>query len=273
MNENEWIELIEVHRDRLLSLAREASEAIMLIRADDQELGVTLKGDQSPVTRADIAAHNIIVAGLEEITPEILIVSEEDESRHKDRVSVAAYWLVDPLDGTKEFINGYDDFTVNMGLVLRDPEGVGYTRFGVVGFPARRLYYSGGIGLGAYRHTYTRGQWSSEPISVSPPQTPLRVVTSRSHLSQETLDYVDSLGVPVQLIKAGSASKFCMIAEGRADLYPRLSPINEWDIAAGHAVLEGAGGQVETDHGFISYGQRVSLRLMSLIARSQTLKP
>lgn len=268
MQNHEINSLIRDHHLALLDLVRQANKVIMTIRGEG-ELNTQFKSDQSPVTKADIAAHHVINQGLNDLFPSILVVSEEDSRSHNDRVNHSAYWLVDPLDGTKEFINGFDDFTVNIALVVRDELGVGYTRFGVVSLPMRDTYYSGGLGIESQKHRWVAGSWVSQSIAVGQPQAPLRVVTSRSHLTQSTLDYVEGLNKTTTLVKAGSASKLCLIAEGEADLYPRLSPICEWDIAAGHAVLEGAGGTVRhiDDKQVITYGDRSSIKLEGLIAR------
>ena len=260
--------LIRDHHLALLELIRTASQAIMSIK-DEGVLNTQLKNDQSPVTQADLAAHQIIYNGLNTLFPHILVVSEEDSRSHHQRVNETVYWLVDPLDGTKEFINGFDDFTVNIALIVRDEQGLGYTRFGLMSLPMQGIYYSGGIDFGSQQHRWAEGSWTSQSISVTQPHSPLRVVTSRSHLTQTTLDYVERLETATTLVKAGNASKLCLIAQGEADLYPRLSPICEWDIAAGHAILEGAGGMVRQidETQLITYGGKQSIILDGLLAR------
>lgn len=238
--------LVHEQTPQLLDLVRQASLAIMSIKNEADDLQIQSKDDQSPLTQADLAAHEIIVAGLAQLFPNILIVSEEDNTSHQDRIQATHYWLVDPLDGTKEFINGYDDFTVNIALICRNSSGLAEPRYGFMGIPEKELYYSGGKDLGAWKHKAQEHQWLSQPLAQLDKNAPniYRVVTSRSHLNQATLDYIASLDKKSTLVQAGSASKFCLIAEGQADLYPRLGPICEWDIAAGQAILEGVGGHV-----------------------------
>ncbi|MFO7705894.1 MAG: 3'(2'),5'-bisphosphate nucleotidase CysQ [Halopseudomonas sp.] len=215
-------------------------------------LTVTDKADASPVTAADLAAHQIIVDGLQRLTPDIPVLSEEDaaiplaQRRHWQR-----FWLVDPLDGTKEFIAGSDEFTVNIALIEH-----GQVRFGVVGIPARNSLFWGGKGLGAWRSQH--GQ-SAQAIQCRAAGEPLVVVASRRHTSPEQealLAHLQTQG-NVERVNVGSSLKFCLLAEGRADLYPRYAPTCQWDTGAAQAVLEGAGGQVLGLNGQrFSYPQR-----------------
>lgn len=209
-----------------------------------QDLPVQLanKADDSPLTRADLAAHQCICEGLEQITPGVAVVSEESEESQRARQPLGHFWLIDPLDGTKEFLARNGEFTVNIAWVVD-----GVAAWGVVYAPALDLMYWGGQGGGAWRARAGR----SEAIRVAPPVAagaPRRVVASKSHLNAETRAFIDQLG-PVQLIQAGSSLKFCKVAEGQADVYPRLAPTCEWDTAAAQAVLEGAGGRVVDVHG------------------------
>ncbi len=215
-------------------------------------LTVTDKADASPVTAADLAAHQIIVDGLQRLTPDIPVLSEEDadiplaQRQHWQR-----FWLVDPLDGTKEFIAGTDEFTVNIALIER-----GQVRFGVVGIPARNSLFWGGKGLGAWR---SQDKQPAQIIQCRTAGEPLVVVASRRHTSPEQEALLAKLEAQgnVERINVGSSLKFCLLAEGRADLYPRYAPTCQWDTGAAQAVLEGAGGQVlGLDGQRFSYPQR-----------------
>ena len=205
--------------------------------APDHEVEVWRKADQSPLTAADLAAHHAIVEALQVLTdPPIAIVSEEDSASQQYRTSCAQFWLIDPLDGTKEFIAKNGEFTVNIALIDQ-----GKAVLGVVYAPAIDAMYWGGAGLGAYRQFGEQ----LDPIRVTgaAPAAPCRVVASKSHLNAETEQFIAGLG-PSDLVQAGSSLKFCRIAEGAADIYPRMAPTCEWDTAAAQAVLEGAGGVV-----------------------------
>lgn len=226
--------------DSVIKVAEEAGRAILGVY--DGPIKVTVKEDESPLTQADQAAHNVIEYALEHLTPEWPVVSEEsDELRKQCRTQAECYWLIDPLDGTKEFIRRNGEFTVNIALILH-----GKPVFGVVHVPVTRLSYWGGLGLGSWK----RSDQGQQAIKVSPPLPgfPLKVVGSRSHLTAETEAYLAALG-EYELVSVGSSLKFCLLAEGRAHLYPRLGPTCEWDTAAAQAVLEGAGGHVETLEG------------------------
>lgn len=230
-------------QNSLIELAEEAGSAIMKVRAQT-DFAVLEKSDKSPVTAADLAANAIIVATLPSII-DVPIVSEECWTG--EGAGTAGFWLVDPLDGTKEFIAGSGDFTVNIALIDH-----GRPIFGVVHAPTRSLTYWGGPGIGAWR--MLNGKTEALPVSASA-EGPLRVVASASHLNAETQAYLDALGEHV-LVQAGSSIKICMIAEGSADLYPRLGPTCEWDTAAADAVLRGTGGMLEqTDGRPVIYGK------------------
>jgi len=199
---------------------------------------VMRKADDSPLTQADLSANRIILAGLAQLTPDIPVISEEScDIELARRQQWQRWWLVDPLDGTKEFIAGSEEFTVNLALLE-----LGQVVFGVVGVPARGLLYYGGKNIGAWRR---QGQLVEE-IRVVPAQNPLRVVASKRHSSAEQEQLLVRLReqTAITLVNAGSSLKFCWLAEGRADYYPRLAPTSQWDTAAAQAVLEGAGGQV-----------------------------
>jgi len=227
--------LAEDLRERVVALADEAGAAIMAVYGDD--IAVRAKADDSPVTAADMAAHRCIVAGLARLTPGIPVLSEE--SAHlvdlAQRRAWSRFWLVDPLDGTREFIKRNGEFTVNIALV---DDGVPV--FGVIQAPASGVAWHGIPGHGAFRRDAdgTRAIGSRRPAA-----TPLRVATSRSHLDARTATLLQRIGShdPVGL---GSSLKFCLLAEGGMDAYPRLGPTSEWDTAAGQAILEAAGGCV-----------------------------
>lgn len=220
----------------VLAACSEATEAILdIYESDDFE--VEAKHDKSPLTEADMASHHILVAALNKLTPEIPILSEEsadigfDERRHWDRL-----WVVDPLDGTREFIKRNGEFTINVALVV-DHAPV----LGVIAVPVTRTAYTGVVGQGAQRcHDYT----ACEPIETRRPcASPPVVLGSRSHANPRTVAYFEKLGEHEQTSR-GSALKFCAVAEGEADFYPRLGPTSEWDTAAGEAIVTAAGGKV-----------------------------
>ena len=221
---------------RVSEIARQAGSAIMGIYNGD--FNVELKGDHSPLTCADKASHEVIVAGLQENFPEIPILSEEgQEIPFAQRTGWTRFWLVDPLDGTKEFIKRNGEFTVNIALV----EG-NKPIFGVVYVPAQDRLYCGVVGQGAF---VQNGGDPTFPIQVrsEAPEAGLTVVMSRSHPSPELEDFLKDIKV-AEALPVGSSLKLCVVAEGKADLYPRLGPTMEWDTAAGQAVVESAGGKV-----------------------------
>lgn len=219
----------------VVALAQKAAEAIMDIY-QAEELSWTLKCDASPVCQADLLAHEILLAGLAELTPGLAVVSEEGSDSVPVRPIAGQFWLIDPLDGTKEFISRNDEFTVNVALV-----DDGRPVFGVVVAPALRQTYWGAAGFGAFR-VEPDGSVEIQVAQVAA-GNPLRVVASKSHLNKETQEFIASLGA-CELVQAGSSLKICRIAEGVADIYPRLGPTCEWDTAAAQAVLEAAGGIV-----------------------------
>lgn len=227
-----WIDWLNPVR----ALAAQASERILEIYAT--AFSVTAKEDHSPLTAADLAAHQTIVAGLRQLTPELPILSEESAAiPFAERQSWRRYWLVDPLDGTKEFIKRNGEFTVNIALI-DDHEPV----LGVVRIPVSGCCYFAARGYGAFREE--PGQ-APQPIAVAPlsPDAPLRVVGSKSHGGPGLQQFVAALG-PHQLVTIGSSLKLCQVAEGAADVYPRLGLTSEWDTAAAQAIVEVAGGQV-----------------------------
>lgn len=248
----------------LLAMARDAGAAIMAIYQSGPG-HVQHKADDSPLTAADLAAHQVLATRLAPLLPGCHVVSEEDEASLPHRVADPRFWLIDPLDGTKEFIARNGEFTVNIALIDQ-----GRSVLGVVYAPALDALYWGGAGLGAFRLC----QGSTTPLQVAPqpPGAPCRVLASKSHLNAETQAFIDRLG-PVSLVQAGSSLKFCRIAEGAADLYPRLSPTCEWDTAAAQAVLEGAGGKVvDMENRPLHYGKPDILN-PSFIASGELFHP
>ena len=238
--------------DQIERLARDAGATIMTIYNSDFE--VRSKDDASPVTEADEAAEAVILAGLRELTPDIPIVAEESVAAgNVPDVSGGKFWLVDPLDGTKEFISRNGEFTVNIALIED-----GIPTLGAVYAPAIGRQFSGHTTKAWARVIEESGEWSTpNPIRVRPaPEDGLTVVASRSHRSPETDDYIAQFKVK-ELVSAGSSPKLCLIAAAEADLYPRLGRTMEWDIAAGHAVLRAAGGTVtDLDGATLGYGKR-----------------
>ncbi|WP_213878291.1 3'(2'),5'-bisphosphate nucleotidase CysQ [Pseudomonas sp. dw_358] len=241
----------------VVELAHRAGAAILPFwRANVQ---VDTKADASPVTAADLAAHHVIVAGLTALDPSIPILSEEDCNIDlATRAAWQRWWLVDPLDGTKEFISGSEEFTVNIALVEQ-----GRVVFGVVSMPTNGRCYAGGAGLGAWR---TDADQPPQPISVRqapPADSAFTVVASRRHSSPEQERLLAGLSAVVgelELANIGSSLKFCLLAEGAADCYPRLAPTSQWDTAAAQGVLEGAGGVVlKVDGAVFDYPPRESL--------------
>jgi 3'(2'), 5'-bisphosphate nucleotidase len=211
-------------------LAREAGRAILSTRLAAGD--VEKKSDGSPVTRADLASEKVILAGLEALRPRFPIVSEESDRERVDAAAVSTYWLVDPLDGTKEFLKGVPEYTVNIALI-HSHEPV----LGVVYVPPSDRLFEAARGLGARSYD---ANGSVRALSPAPVERPRKAVVSRSHLSPETQRFIDALGVG-ECLPAGSSLKLCAVAEGAADVYPRLGPIRLWDTAAGAAVAREAG--------------------------------
>ena len=230
----------------VIRLADEASEKVLHIYESDFK--VRYKEDNSPITAADEAAHEIIYKGLRNISRDIPILSEEGtEVPWEERKSWRRFWLIDPIDGTKDFTQRTGEFTVNIALIEN-----GEPILGVVTAPALKEAYWGLKGEGAYKRDRTG---RTRRISVAEPGETKRVVASKNHLNEETKAFINKLGAH-ELVQAGSSLKFCKIAEGHADIYPRLGPTCEWDTGAAHAVLSAAGGKVETLEGKpLQYGK------------------
>ncbi len=221
--------------EQVIPLAREAGKLIMAIYAED--FAVTHKADASPVTQADAVAEAAIVQGLRALAPMLPIVAEEAVSAGEKVSAGERFWLVDPLDGTKEFISRNGEFTVNIALIEQ-----GEPVLGVVYAPALDRLYAGARGLGAFR---IGAGGLREAIACRPPGADgLVVVASRSHGDEAALEAFLAGRKVARVAQAGSSLKLCLLAEGEADVYPRLGRTMEWDIAAGHAVLAAAGGRV-----------------------------
>ena len=232
--------------DDIAVAAREAGEAIIEIVRKGFE--VEAKRDRSPVTEADRAAELIILAALARAAPGVPVIAEEEVAAGRIPDHGDTYFLVDPLDGTKEFVRGGDDYTVNIGLIAG-----GSPRLGVVFAPASGTLHGGLVGHGAWVEV----SGERRAISTREPREPLIAVASKSHFNQATADYLERAAIRCGHVAVGSSLKFCIVAEGRADIYPRLSPTSEWDTAAGHAVLLAAGGRVDGPDGTpLRYGKR-----------------
>ncbi len=235
----------------LTDLARSAGQAIL----DDKRRTsqVSLKSDASPLTSADLASNKVILSGLSALAPDIPVMSEESKAvPFSERKVWKEYFLVDPLDGTKEFIKGKKEYTVNIALI---EDGVPV--LGVVYVPELFISYFGARGLGAFREK-DGGQAEAISINKKSSGSP-RVIGSSSHASPEMLSFLARLG-PHELMQFGSSLKMCQVADGTADVYPRFGPTSEWDTGAGHAVVLHAGGRVVTFEGrSLTYNQKESV--------------
>jgi 3'(2'),5'-bisphosphate nucleotidase len=237
--------------DQLVRIAIDAGAEIMAVY-EAGPCATETKGDGSPVTEADERAEALILAALAKVAPDVPVVAEEEAAAGRIPECGGSFFLVDPLDGTKEFINRNGEFTVNIALISGDAPVAG-----VVYAPALGTIWAGAAGAGARMATVTDGKlgaWKS--ITVRETSGPIDVVASKSHMTQETKDFLERYAVG-QLISVGSSLKFCQVAQGLADLYPRLGRTMEWDTAAGDAVLRAAGGMVKAIDGApMRYGKR-----------------
>jgi len=235
----------------LVALARQAGDAILEVYATDFD--VQEKDDDSPLTQADMASHRIIDAGLRELTPDLPIISEESGlPDFAERSQWDRYWLIDPLDGTKEFVKRNGEFTVNIALIDNHRAVLG-----VVHVPVMEKTYTGCEGSGSAVRA-----GNEEPVAISvsrKSETPIRVVGSRSHRGASLDAYLGTLG-EFEMLPMGSSLKFCVVAEGKADIYPRLGLTSEWDTAAAQAVVEQAGGAVvELDGQPLAYNAKENI--------------
>jgi 3'(2'), 5'-bisphosphate nucleotidase len=234
--------------DELTSIATHAAATILDLAS---KAVVRHKADGSPVTAADEAAEAIIGEGLKRLAPAVPVIAEEEAARQKPKPPVGgSYFLVDPLDGTREFIAGRAEYTINIALMTE-----GAPLLGLICAPALGALWRGVVGRGAARISLASPTEAPTPIHTRPrPKGDTVVMISRSHLDAHTKSLVD--GLPgAKLVPSGSSIKFCRLAEGTADLYPRLAPTHDWDIAAGHAILKAAGGRVTAPDGTpLTYG-------------------
>ena len=244
----------------VIDIANLAGDAIMSIYNTDFDY--QLKDDNSPLTKADIASNQIIINELERMNPSYPILSEESsEIEFDERLQWDKYWLVDPLDGTKEFLKKNGEFTVNIAFIENNTPV-----FGVIRVPAKSVTYWGGNGIGSMKKIDGK---EVEKITVSNIKSEkLKVISSRSHKNEILNLYLNKLG-SVEEVNVGSSLKFCLLAEGKADFYPRLGPTSEWDTAAGEAILKYSGGYVLSDNGDkISYNSSESLLNPNFLASS-----
>ena len=250
----------------LTTAAADASQTILDLAATAK---ARIKADGSPVTAADEAAEAVICEALQRLAPSVPIVSEEQASRETPKtVERGSYFLVDPLDGTREFIAGRDEYTVNIAL-LSD----GVPLLGIIAAPARAILWRGIVGQGAER---IAGLFSGAGRRIHaralPQQAAPVIMVSRSHLDPRTQAYVERFP-QAKLTPSGSSIKFCYIAEGSADLYPRLAPTRDWDVAAGHALLKAAGGEISApDASPLRYGT-ADLVIPAFVASGEAITP
>jgi 3'(2'), 5'-bisphosphate nucleotidase len=228
---------LDTYSQPINELSRQAGQAVMEIY--EKDFAIYDKSDSSPLTEADLAAHTLLVKGLNALTPDIPVLSEESNDAEKaDRFSWTTYWLIDPLDGTKEFIKKNGEFTINVALIVN-----GEPVFGVVYAPAIDVLYWGAKGEGAFKQEGKQAPTAITVADVPTTASGWKVVGSRSHQSEEFKQFMHKLP-EADIIAMGSSLKLCLVAEGKADLYPRLGLTSEWDTAAAHAVVLAAGGQV-----------------------------
>lgn len=239
----------------VVQIARSAGDAIMKVY--EGEIAVEKKEDNSPLTAADLAAHAVIDAGLKQLTPEIPILSEESATiPYSIRKQWPTYWLVDPLDGTREFIKRNGEFTVNIALIEGDRSVIG-----VVYAPARNVLYYASASQGAYKQEGNSGVEKIQARTLDIGR--VTIAGSRSHSDEKMTRFLSAMeksGIKPELMALGSSLKICLVAEGKADLYPRLGPTSEWDTAAAQCVLEVAGGQLTELNGqHLKYNSKESI--------------
>ncbi len=259
------MKLIELIPD-LIEIAQKAGNEILHIY-NHEDFGVEIKSDQSPLTKADKASNAIICEGLEKLTLIFPIISEENkEVTYEERKNWQRCWLVDPLDGTKEFIKRNGDFTVNIALVEN-----GQIVLGVVGIPFHNEIYWAVEGEGAF--LVKNGKEEKIAVASFNSTDPgLKIVASRSHLNQETQDFISNFNKP-ELVSKGSALKFLLLAKGEAHIYPRIAPTMEWDTAAAQIILEEAGGKlIVHETGSPMTYNRENLRNPAFIATGKVLE-
>ena len=259
----ETIELSDNLIRKINDVALDAGNKVISIY--EKDFNVQQKSDSSPLTEADLASHQCIVDALSSIAPVIPILSEESaDISWAERSAWRTYWLIDPLDGTKEFIKKNGEFTINIALIEN-----GTPVFGSVYAPVLEELYFGGKDIGAWKQTASQKQSISVARSSNPT---IRVVGSRSHQSEDIQNYLKQFS-NYELVPMGSSLKICLIAEGKADIYPRLGPTSEWDTAAAHAVLKAAGGTcvLYDNNQELMYNTKDSLLNPYFIAQGPTL--
>ena len=249
-NENKDLEITGL-LEPVSALAQQAGEKILEIY--NSEFAVEQKADNSPLTAADMAAHHAIVAGLAALTPDMPVLSEESASLpYKERSTWTRYWLVDPLDGTREFVKRNGEFTVNIALIEQ-----GVPVLGVVHVPVSGVSYLACRGRGAVKQEAGKAPVAIHVRSLG--EGPVMVVGSRSHRGDSLNRFLEKLGAH-EMTGMGSSLKLCLVAEGAADIYPRLGPTSEWDTAAAQCVVEQAGGYVtDTNMQPLRYNTKDSL--------------
>ena len=232
------VENIDIQK--INSIAKKAGDEI--IKIYQQDFDVDYKKDNSPLTKADIHSNEVIIKNLENLYPDIPILSEENnEIPYKTRKNWEYFWLIDPLDGTKEFVKKNGEFTVNVALIYKNMPVLG-----IVYAPELNLLYYAQKDRGAFKQEKNKKP-QRLPIYNHIHNDVLKVIVSKSHYNQETKEFVDNLKnqyEKIEFINIGSSLKFCLIAEGKADIYPRLAPTMEWDTAAGQAIIVQSGGRV-----------------------------
>jgi len=251
--------------EQVIVIAKAAGDAIMQVYSTD--FNVVKKDDNSPLTQADLAAHQVIVQALSKLTPDIAILSEESDSiGFETRRQWQQYWLIDPLDGTREFVKRNGEFTVNIAFIDQHQPVLG-----VVYAPVTDLLYYASRGHGAYKQLETNHTQSIHTKALNLKQP--TVAGSRSHSNEKMQQFMQHLestaGIAPELISMGSSLKICLVAEGLADVYPRLGPTSEWDTAAAHCVLLEAGGDiVDMSNQSLIYNTKDSLLNPSFFAKS-----
>jgi 3'(2'), 5'-bisphosphate nucleotidase len=242
--------------ESVIAIAKAAGTAIMQVYATD--FSVEKKDDNSPLTEADLAAHHVIVSALKQLTPHIPILSEESEGIDEEtRKNWGQYWLIDPLDGTREFVKRNGEFTVNIALIDKNRSVLG-----VVYAPVNDLLYFATAAHGAYKQVGANSALKIHTKTLDP-KRPI-IAGSRSHSDEKMQRFLHNIknhtGLMPELISMGSSLKICLVAEGRADVYPRLGPTSEWDTAAAHCILKEAGGDIiEVSGSVLRYNTKQSL--------------
>jgi len=261
--------------DALLTLCAEAAAKVLAEYHGQAAAVFTSKGDDSPLTRADLASHEHLLAGLARLTPDIPVLSEESEpAMFRDRLGWRRLWLVDPLDGTREFLARSGEFTINLALI---EDGV--PRLGLLFDPLAGTACLGAAGVGAWQCHREDRCWQRQPLTLRGRRSgePVRVLSSRRHRGSQlerTLALIAAQAGGFERCNRGSALKFAMLARGEADCYPRFAPCSEWDVAAGHALLSAVGGEVLSLSGRpLRYNQRDSLLSPNFLAVADQADP